>query len=132
MAILYSITLQWNVLCNKKIHVVHKMSVVLLYAFFWVIPQHLNFICRCFGTLCLFHLHRQVGVEWICLQIWYRQSVPKRRHIKFRCRGITRKKAYKIQNIAKVLNQGWLFYLLCNRFHQVPAVRGVWHLWTSA
>jgi len=34
---------------------------VLLYVFFWVIPRHLNFICRCFGTLCLFHLHRQVG-----------------------------------------------------------------------
>ena len=35
-----------------------------LYAFFWVIPRRLNFICRRFGTLCLFHLHRQVGVEW--------------------------------------------------------------------
>jgi hypothetical protein len=34
----------------------------LLCAFFWVIPRHLNFICRRFGTLCLFHLHRQVGV----------------------------------------------------------------------
>jgi len=29
-------------------------------------------------------------------------SVPKRRHIKFRCRGITQKKAYNIQNKAKV------------------------------
>jgi len=33
----------------------------MLYAFFWVIPRHLNFICQCFRTLCLFHLHRQVG-----------------------------------------------------------------------
>ena len=24
----------------------------MLYAFFWVIPRRLNFICRCFGTLC--------------------------------------------------------------------------------
>jgi hypothetical protein len=32
-------------------------------------------------------------------------SVPKRRHIKFRSRGITQKKAYDIQNTAKVLNQ---------------------------
>ena len=31
-----------------------------LYAFFWVITQRLEFICRRFGTLCLFHLHRQV------------------------------------------------------------------------
>ena len=33
----------------------------MLYAFFWVIPRPLNFICRRFGTLCLFHLHRRVG-----------------------------------------------------------------------
>jgi len=26
----------------------------MLYAFFWVIPRCLNFICRHFGTLCLF------------------------------------------------------------------------------
>ena len=30
----------------------------MFYAFFWVIPWHLNFIWRRFGTLCLFHLHR--------------------------------------------------------------------------
>ena len=33
------------------------------YAVFWLILRHLNFICRRFGTLRLFHLHRQVGVE---------------------------------------------------------------------
>jgi hypothetical protein len=33
------------------------------------------------------------------------QSVPKRRHIKFRRRGITQKKAYNIHNTAKVWNQ---------------------------
>ena len=38
----------------------------------------------------LFHLHRQV---WR----WTRQSVPKRRHINFRRRGITQKKAYKVR-----------------------------------
>jgi hypothetical protein len=32
-------------------------------------------------------------------------SVPKRRHIKFRRQGITQKKAYNIQNNAKVWNQ---------------------------
>jgi len=32
-------------------------------------------------------------------------SVPKRRHIKFRHRGITQKKAYSIQNTAKVWNK---------------------------
>jgi hypothetical protein len=33
------------------------------------------------------------------------QSVPKRRHINFRRRGITQKKAYNFQNTAKVWNQ---------------------------
>ena len=46
-----------------------------LYAFFWVIPRRLKFICRRFGTL--FHLHRQVGARRIlhaptCLLRWNR------------------------------------------------------------
>ena len=34
----------------------------MLYASFWVIPRHLNFVGQRFRTLCLFHLHRQVGL----------------------------------------------------------------------
>jgi len=52
----------------------------------------------------LFHLHR-----WCCLHrrwSWKRQSVPKRRDIKFSLRGITQKKEYNNQNTKKVLNQG--------------------------
>jgi len=52
----------------------------------------------------LFHLHKHIGTP-ICLWRCNRQSVPKRRHIKFRYRGITQKKAYNIQNMAKVWNQ---------------------------
>ena len=74
------------------------MNKILLYAFFWVISQRVNFICQRFGTLCLFHLHRQVGMKM-------KQIVPKRRHIKFRRREITQKKAYSIQNTEEVLNQ---------------------------
>ena len=40
----------------------------MLYDFFWVSPRHQNFICWRFGTLCLFHLHRRIGVEWLCLR----------------------------------------------------------------
>jgi len=47
----------------------------ILYAFFWVIPWCLNFVCQCFKTLCLFHLHRWVG------------------------RGLTQKKAYNDLNV---------------------------------
>jgi hypothetical protein len=36
------------------------------------------------------------------------QSVPKCRHIKFRRRGITQKKIYDIQNMAKILNQEYM------------------------
>jgi hypothetical protein len=39
----------------------------MLYAFFWVIPRRLNFVCRRFGTL--FHLHRQV-VVWRMNEVW--------------------------------------------------------------
>jgi hypothetical protein len=68
---------------------VFKISLKLLYAFFWVISRRLNFICRRFGTL-------SSKME---------QSVPKRQHIIFRRRRITQKKAYNIQNTAKVWNQ---------------------------
>ena len=30
------------------------------YVFFWVVPRRLNYICRRFGTLYLFHLHRHL------------------------------------------------------------------------
>jgi hypothetical protein len=84
------------------------MTTWILYVFFWVINRRLNFICRRFGTLCLFHLHRQVGVLYTYLPMKKGQSVPKRRHIKFRWRGITQKKTYNIQNTAKVWNQEYL------------------------
>jgi len=53
-----------------------------------------------------------------CLWKLNRQSVPKRRHIKFRCQGITRKKTYNVQNTAKVWNQGSEGCLLCHSFRK--------------
>jgi len=78
---------------NSNCHTEKHTDKHLLYAFFWVIPRRLNFICRRFGTLCLFHLHRRIGIESTPIRLWRwnRQSVPKRRHIKFRCHGITQK-----------------------------------------
>ena len=72
-----------------------KSSHAMLYVFFWVIPLGLNF-----------HLYRHMEMK---------QSVPKRRHIKFRVREITQKKAYNLQNTAKVWNQESL--LLRMRLH---------------
>jgi len=73
---------------KKKNCMKSKQYSTLLYAFFWVIPRRLNFICRRFGTLCSI---------FTCLWRWNRQSVPKRRHIKFRRQGITQKKTYNSQ-----------------------------------
>jgi len=44
-----------------------------------------------------------------CLWRWNRQCVPKRRHIKFRSRGITQKKTYisPIYSCPKTLNNGY-------------------------
>jgi hypothetical protein len=62
----YTIVFLTGTIINVKSHLIHKdvpVYVYLLYVFFWVIPRSLNFICRRFGTLCLFHPHRQVGVD---------------------------------------------------------------------
>jgi len=53
---IFQLTSWTPVLCDKL------TVTLLLYAFFWVIPRRLNFVCRRFGTLCLFHIHRQVVV----------------------------------------------------------------------
>ena len=48
---------------NKPINAYkHTRISYMFYAFFWVIPRRLEFICRHFGTHCLFHLHRRVEV----------------------------------------------------------------------
>ena len=86
----------------------------MLYVFFWVIPRRLKVICRRFGTLCLFHLHRHVDVSrmnYIYLPMKTEQSVRKRRHINFRRQGITQKKAYNVQNTAKAWNQECLSHV---------------------
>jgi hypothetical protein len=64
----------------------------------------------------LFHFHRRFKQEdSSCLHRLCncnRHSVPKRRHIKFRRRGITQKKEYNIQNTAKVWNQELLVFVM--------------------
>ena len=42
----------------RRVETCHRLYRYLLYSFFWVISRGLNFMCRCFGTLCLFHLYR--------------------------------------------------------------------------
>ena len=73
-------------------------------------------------------LYLLVIIHTTCLWRWNRKSVPKRRHIKFRRRGITQKKAYNIQNKAKVWNQESFFliwspsqYLASSTVHKAPS-----------
>jgi hypothetical protein len=84
----------------------------LLYAFFWVIPRCLNSICWHFRTLCLFHLHRQIGVEFYTYPLMkMEQSVLNRWYIKFRYWGFIQKKTCNIQSMAKVWNQECIEWL---------------------
>jgi hypothetical protein len=48
-----------------KVNVLSRyvMQLALFYAFFWVIPRYLNFICQHFGTLSLFHLHTYLPMK---------------------------------------------------------------------
>jgi hypothetical protein len=59
-------------------------SIVRMYSFFGVIPRRLNFMYRRFGTHFLVHLHRSCEQEEFTRPMKMKQSVPKRRHIKFR------------------------------------------------
>jgi hypothetical protein len=43
-----------------------------LLSFFWVIPRRLNFMCRRFGTLCLFHLHRRCWGIYTGRGVWFK------------------------------------------------------------
>jgi hypothetical protein len=68
----------------------------------------------CVGGCLLFlslSIHSQIfGIIYLLAYEDGTDSVPKRRNIKFRHRGITQKKTYNIQNKAKVWNQE-VFYL---------------------
>jgi len=73
----------------------------MLYAFFWVIPQHLNFIRQRFGTLCLFHLHGCVGT-YPPVKMEQTECSKMLAHTL----GITQKKAYKMYvNYVNVLGR---------------------------
>jgi hypothetical protein len=83
----------WSDLCIISFHINILLE---LYAFFWVITHHLEFICRRLGTHCSIFIGLLMKME---------QCVPKRRHINSRRQVITQKKAYNIQNTAKAWNQ---------------------------
>ena len=52
------------------------ISFCTLYSIFGVIPRRQNFICRRFGILGLFHLHRWRLVYTECGRLWSAEVVP--------------------------------------------------------
>ena len=89
-----------------------RTSTALLYYFFWVIPRRLNFTFRRFGTLSIPSSRRHLPIKM-------ELSVLKRRHMKFRARGITQKKEYNIQSTVKVWNQEALLCFKLPRFRRL-------------
>jgi hypothetical protein len=100
-----------------------------------------EFLCRRFEILCLFHLYRRIGVEFLHLSTYEDgpEDAPKRQYLNFRRRGITQKKAYNIQNTAKVWKEECFFLtqIFCDvlKFLQISTkmVRSVlkWATFTS-
>ena len=57
--------------CDRvRIQDTANTSPCVYYVSFWVVPRRLNYICRRFGTLYLFHLHRQVVWSVLLLSFW--------------------------------------------------------------
>jgi hypothetical protein len=52
----------------------HIQTACVLFASYWVIPRSLNFIYRRFGTHCLVHLHRHVGILHIYMPMKMEQT----------------------------------------------------------
>jgi hypothetical protein len=69
----------------------------MLYVFFWVIPRRLNFISRRFGTLYLFHLHRQEGEKFFLPMKMELIECSETSAYKIQPLGITQKKTYNIE-----------------------------------
>jgi hypothetical protein len=80
--------------------VIPELNLSLLYSSFWVIPRRPNFMCLHF----IGRVNKILGrVNKILVHTAYKdESVPKRRRIKFRRRGISEKTEYDIHNTAKV------------------------------
>jgi hypothetical protein len=75
-----------------------------------------NSLSQTFSLIIPQHFSNIVHSTHNYLPMKMEQSVPKRRHIKFRRRGITQKKAYNIQNTAKVWNQEFVGCLVIKSY----------------
>ena len=82
---------------NFRVYSANFRRVLNIVCFLLVIPQRLNFIHRRFGTLCLFHLHRQVGMKYTHLPMKMEQT------------ECSETSAYKIQTPGNYPEESYLF-----------------------
>jgi len=93
----------------------------MLYAFFWVIPQRLNFICRRFVTLCLFHLHGRIGVETITIINMLEKSSVSVRVAVYEKRGRTPQLAYHKDYVLRLRQQKEVLMQVVKQFRELGA-----------
>jgi hypothetical protein len=87
----------WDVYQILPCHMLHQIQSIV--CFLLGDSPASEVICQRFGTLCLFYLHRQVGMEMEQTECFETLAYN------YRCRWITQKKAHNIQNMTKVWNQ---------------------------
>jgi hypothetical protein len=111
-----------TLVASKKIKSIHaeKQEAYMSCVNFWVVLRRMVFNNRRFGTLCLFHLHRQVDAKIrINLPMKMEQSVPKRRLLNTIRRRTTQKVTHDIQNTAKAWKQEVYTINLSNMKHLI-------------
>jgi len=96
----------------------------LLYAFFWVIPRCLNFICHHFRTLCLLHLHRWVGMKndwaWKCWGIYKGKGLAPKKKKNIYIYIISRHSWREHRALTKFRHLAWLLASTLTSFHVLP------------
>ena len=69
--------------CHITFNSPHKFHLPSLYSFFWAIPRRLNFMCRCFGTLCPIFIdgvgkknyRHEIARVFVQVKVWLKHSL---------------------------------------------------------
>ena len=120
-------TVNWKLIHVFEVHYSSRFQTFavfwMLCSLLWVFPRHLNFMCRCFGTLCSILLHFPPSYSSCLHHLWRWdwQSVPKRRN-KIQTPGNHPKE--RILHYSSFLLSSTFFYVL------VVGVEGYCYIWS--
>jgi hypothetical protein len=98
------------------------------YTFFWMIHRRLSFICQRFGTPCLFHLHRQVGMKKIdaadmrrsySLVLMY-QIVEKQRYHMTDAFDVKSLSINDVFKLTRILGEHKIFLIFLSKVTEIP------------